>query len=227
MFIYMRALKCHPAIEQSGQAKYGGEVSALVSDGLRILDGLSNGSPTRSDIQLWNITEMESLEVLLALYHKNHKTPKWMCITGRLRSQESKQKYVLQGNVFFLLPNIQSNTNQTCHVAGHDACGGSWMRVRSAMAACTSGGLGGQPEGQTILCKPTPICSPALYARPALFSRCQIFFLKTGSRTKQPLTPIQGIKGSTLCHMDRKMSTNTKCKTSKHNWTDKTIWGWT
>ena len=153
----------HRAIRASQE--YGWEGSALVSDGLRILDGLSNGSPTRSDIQLWNITEMESSEV--SPFSTN--PPKIMCITGILRSRESKQKYVLQGFVFFLLlPNIQSNTNQTCHVAGHDACGGSWMRVRSAMAACTSGGLGGQPR-----VRPSYVSQPQYAALP--YTRVQPF----------------------------------------------------
>ena len=79
MFIYMRALKCHPAIEQSGQpkgmrrrviqlwsrmVKGPWHTSYLSYFTLTHFDGQINRWPTRSDIEQCNITEMESSEVM-------------------------------------------------------------------------------------------------------------------------------------------------------------------
>ena len=99
---------------------------------------------------------------------------------------------------------IQSNRRQTCHVADHDAgAGGSWM-----------GGRGqtwreGQHGGQPILCKPTPICRPALYASSVHHGATSPFQTLPNILFKRRLLTngVQSIKGWTLCHRDRKMST--------------------
>ena len=125
-----------------------------------------------------------------------------------LRGKKTCMYCMFSGNVFYY-PNIQSNACQTCHVADHDARG-SWMRVRSELWRRSTWRVRPSYVSQP------QICRPALYARPALFSRCQIFFLND---RQQPQPTIQRIKGSTSCHTDRKMSTNTKCNFCLMIWT--------
>ena len=89
-------------------------------------------------------------------------------------------------------------------LADHDpGAGGSWMGGRGQ--AWREGQHGGQP----ILCKPTPICRPALYASSVHHWATSPFQTLPNILFKRRLLTngVKSIKGWTLCHRDRKMST--------------------
>ena len=162
----------HRAIRASQEYEEEG-YSALVSDGegslahlifvlffhthtfwwWRVLGGLSNRWPTRSDIEQCNITEMESSEVMPCITKPKTQVPSQADagLGGRNKNMCSQgMKYV-----FLSTYPIKYQRDMSC---GRPWCwpvevpGWGWGHLWMA-------GLG-QPRGQTILCKPTPNMQP-------------------------------------------------------------------
>ena len=118
MFIYMRTLKCHPVIEQSGQPKNITRRVQLWSEMVkdlwrwwRILDGLSNRSPTHHppgqtfncDVISLKWIPQKSCPVCIT------KPKKKTHIRGSLRPPGSNKSIYVPRKCVFSSPYIQSN----------------------------------------------------------------------------------------------------------------------
>ena len=144
MFIYMRALKCHPAIEQSGQRNPSVWGWGLFSFGLgwwRVL-GIPHICPlSHSHILMGRSIVGPPGQTLNSVISLKWNRQKWCPV-----SQNPKHKFLPRQTqvlgvktktcVLMCFSLHISNQIPTRHVMWQAmmlACGGSWMRVRSAV----------------------------------------------------------------------------------------------